>query len=72
MAYENIALTDQPDGSHDQRWPISVGHEAAHEIDGKTQERSGFFAHKFAVHRSRTNGFPVEDVNMSGDVIARG
>ena len=29
MAYEDIALTDQPDGSHDQRAPISVGHEAA-------------------------------------------
>jgi hypothetical protein len=35
MAYEDIALTDQPNGRHNQRRPISIGHEAAQEINGK-------------------------------------
>ena len=35
MAYEDRALTDQPDGSYDQRRPISIGHKTAHEIDRK-------------------------------------
>jgi hypothetical protein len=33
MAYEDIALADQPHSSHDQRKPIGIGHEAA--LDGK-------------------------------------
>jgi hypothetical protein len=72
MADENIALTNQPDGGHGQRSPIGIGHEAPHEVDGKTEEWSCFFAYKFAVHCSRTNRFPVEDVNKPGDVVARG
>ena len=72
MAYENSALTDQPDGGHNQRALIGVGHEAAHEIDGKPQERSRFFADKLAIDRSRTYGFPVENVDIPGDVVARG
>ena len=72
IADENGALTDEPDSGHGERALIGIRHEAAHEVDGKSKEWSCFFAHKFAVHRSRTNGFPVEDVNISGDVIARG
>jgi len=72
MAYEDTALTDQPDGSRDQRGLVSVGHEATHQLHGKPQERGRFFLYKFAVHRSRTNRFPIEDMNIPGDVIARG
>ena len=72
MPYEDIALTDQPDGSHDQRGPIGIGHETAHEIDGKPQEWSRFLAYEPTIHRSRTDGFPVEDVDIPGDVVARG
>ena len=71
MTYEDIALTDQPDGGHDQRGLIGIGHEAPHQIDGKPQERSRFFAYKLAIYRSRMDGFPVENVDIPGDVVAR-
>jgi hypothetical protein len=70
MAYEDIALTDQPDGSHDRHWPIGFAHEAAHKIDGKAQKCS-IFAYEFAVHRSRTDRFPVKDVDITRDVVVR-
>jgi len=72
MAYEDIALTDQPHGSHDQCGPIGIGHEAAHKIDGKAQKWSRFFAYEPTIHRSRTDRFPVQDVDIPGDVVARG
>ena len=71
VPYEYGALTDQPDGGHDQRALIGLGHEAPHEVDGKPQERSRLFADKLAIDRSRTNGFPVENVDIPGDVVAR-
>ena len=43
-----------------------------HEIDCKPQERSCFLAHEFAVYRGGTDGFPIEDVDIPADVIARG
>ena len=42
MPYENIALTDQPDGGHDQRALIGRGHETPHEVDGKPQDPMNF------------------------------
>ena len=72
MPYDNIALTDQPDGSHDQCGPIGIGHEAAHKIDGKAQKWSRFFAYEPTIHRMRTDRFPLQDVDIPGDVVARG
>ena len=71
MANENGTLTDQPDGGHNQRALIGLRHEAPHEIDCKSQERSCFFAYKLAIYRSWTDGFPVQNVDISGDVVAR-
>src|SRR5690242_6927435 len=71
MTYEDTALTVQPDCSHDQRRPIGVGYEAPHEINSKPQERSRFFAYKLPIDRSRPDCFPVENVNISGDIVFR-
>ena len=72
IAYENGALTDEPDGGHSQRALIGLGHEAPHQIDRKPQEWSRFFTYKVAVYLGRLDGFPVENVDIPGDVVARG
>jgi hypothetical protein len=71
MAYEDTALTVQPDRSHDQRGPVGVRHEALHQIDSKPEERSRLFAYKLAIDRSRPDCLPVENVNISGDIVFR-
>src|SRR5262245_40686607 len=71
MAYDDITLADQPDGGHDERRPIGVRHEAPHQIKRKPEEWSRFFAYKLAIYRSWTDGFPVKNVDISGDVVAR-
>ena len=72
IAYENRALTDEPDSGHSQRALIGLGHEAPHQIDRKPQEWSRFFAYKLAVYRIGLDGFPVENVDIAGDIVARG
>ena len=38
IAYENRALTDEPDRSHDQRALVGLGKEPPHEINGERHE----------------------------------
>ena len=72
IADKYVTLTHQPNGSHRQSALIRFGQKSAHEINGKTHERSCLFAYEFTVHHGGLNNFPVQDVNVPADVVAGG